>query len=416
MKRMLIAVALISFVLVLVYACGNNNNGVLLLPTTVSLTNFQAASVVIGQPTFTTGDINQGGSAAANTLYHPYGDPLVVDGRLYLPDYANQRVLVFNSIPKANDASGDFVLGQPNMVTTTPGAGANEMHGPQTIKAHNGQFFIDEYTNSRVLIFNTAPTTTQASADIVVGQAGFGSAATACTQTGLNEPESIEVAGGKLIVADSNNNRILIWNTIPTSNGTPADVVLGQNSFTTCKANDDLQTGSTNSVTARTLNYPAGMWSNGTKLIVADASNNRVLIWNHIPTTNFTPADHVLGQGDFTHNNSNDDLQTGATVTSARTLNYPYFLDSNGTQLFVADNGNNRVLVWDSIPSSNFKPANRVLGQGDFTHTEANDDDQDGSSDAAPTARTLDGPAGVYVYGTKLFVTDESNSRYLIFE
>ena len=274
-----------------------------------------------------------------------------------------------------------------------------------------------EYSNSRIVIFNTAPTASGAAANVVVGQAGFASPVTACTQTGMSRPESMEVVGGKLIVADSNNNRVLIWNTIPTSNGQPADVVLGQGDFTHCSGNDDLQTGVTGTASARTLYYPSGIWSNGTKLIVADASNNRVLIWNTIPTTNFVPADTVLGQSDFTHKAFNDDLQTGATSTipSARTLSFPYYLDSNGTQLFVADQSNNRVVVWNSIPSTNFAPADRVLGQADFIHGVSNDDNQDGSADSGPTARTLSSPSGVYVYGTKLFVTDEGNSRYLIF-
>jgi hypothetical protein len=39
--------------------------------------------------------------------------------------------------------------------------------------------------------------------------------------------------GSKLVVSDSTNNRVLIWNSIPTANGVPADVVLGQPDFTT---------------------------------------------------------------------------------------------------------------------------------------------------------------------------------------
>ena len=67
-------------------------------------------------------------------------------------------------------------------------------------------------------------------------------------------------------------------------------MVLGQNSFTNCIANDDDQDGADDGVpTARTLASPTGVWSDGTRLVVADKSNNRVLIWNSFPTTNFTP-------------------------------------------------------------------------------------------------------------------------------
>ncbi len=57
-----------------------------------------------------------------------------------------------------------------------------------------------------------------------------------------------------------------------------------------------------------------------------------------------------------------------------------------------------------------------MLGQGDFTHVRENDDDQDGVSDAAPTARTLSYPTGVALWGNQLFVTDYRNNRYLIFD
>ena len=38
--------------------------------------------------------------------------------------------------------------------------------------------------------------------------------------------------GSKLLVCDKDNNRVLIWNTVPTTNGQPADVVVGQTDFT----------------------------------------------------------------------------------------------------------------------------------------------------------------------------------------
>jgi hypothetical protein len=85
-------------------------------------------------------------------------------------------------------------------------------------------------------------------------------------------------------------------------------------------------------------------------------------------------------------------------------------------QLFIADNGNNRLLVWNSFPTSSFAPANVVLGQGDFIHKTENDDNQDNVADASPSARTLKGPAGVNLVGTQLFVSDLNNSRILMYD
>jgi hypothetical protein len=374
----------------------------------VSLTTFQNASVVIGQPDFISNLDNQGGSAGANTIGTVWGNALVYNGVLYLPDFTNHRVLGFNSVPTTNNASADFVLGQPDFTTTTAGNAADEMNGPQTVKVDNGRMLIDEYNNHRVLIWNTVPTSTQVSADVVVGQTGFGLSVSACTQSGLDIPESIETVDGKLIVTDTGNNRVLIWNAIPTSNGAPADIVLGQNSFTNEEPNDDDQDGSADAnPTARTLNGPSGAWSDGTRLIVADTDNNRVLIWNTFPTSNFTPADVVLGQSDMVSN---------AQGLSDKDMRDPYHMTSNGNQLFVCDGGNNRVLIWDSIPTTNYAPADTVLGQSDFVHGTSNDDDQDNVDDGQPSARTLYWPEGVYAYEDKLIVTDGDNHRYLIFE
>ena len=40
------------------------------------------------------------------------------------------------------------------------------------------------------------------------------------------------ITNSMIAVADTDNNRVLIWSTIPTSNGVPADVVVGQPDFT----------------------------------------------------------------------------------------------------------------------------------------------------------------------------------------
>lgn len=403
----------------------NGSDGSSTRSATFSLTtlpyppNFPAASVAIGQPNFTSNQVNQGGAPAANTLRSPYGDPLFLNGILYLADYGNNRILGFNGIPTASNASAAFVLGQADFATTAQGAAANQLKGPQSIKAYGGKFFVSDYGNSRVLIWNTPPTSTAVPADVVLGQAGFGTNDPATTRTGLKFPESIEVVNGKLIVGDSGNSRVLIWNTIPTTSGAPADLVLGQGDFTHGKQNDDNQDGNEDATpTARTMNYPCGIWSDGTRLIVCDSSNNRVLVWNTFPTSSFQPADRVLGQGDFTHKAFNDDAQAGTngTAPTARTLNFPYFITSNGTQLYVGDAGNNRVLIYDNLPTTNFAPANRVLGQNDFIHGTQNDDNQDGVADAAPSARTFWGIGGLHLAGTKLLVSSYSNQRCLVFD
>lgn len=401
-------------------ACGGGGGGGSSAPAPLpTVSSFQAASLVIGQADFVSGADNRGGPVAANTLSQPYGDPLLAGNALYMPDFNNNRILGYTMIPNSNGAGANFVLGQANFTTNAHGAtAANTLWGPETAVTYNGALLVADYDNSRILIWNTLPMTTQAPADIVVGQPDMGTNTQACSQTKLNKPESLAVINGKLLVADSSNNRVLIWNSIPTTNGAPADEVLGQSDFTHCMYNDDNQDGVHDATpSARTFDYPTDIWTDGSRLVVSDATNNRILIWTAFPSTNFAPADYVLGQSSFTHYASNDDDQNGTpdATPSARTLWFPYYIASNGTQLFVADEDNNRILVWNRFPAANFAPADRVLGQGDFTHGARNDDNQDGTADSNPTARTLSNPTGLALIGKQLIVDDLGNNRDLIF-
>ncbi len=371
----------------------------------LSVESNQSADIVIGQVDFNS---SQSSPTAANSMYAPYGNAMVYNGHLFLHSYGDNRILVYNTIPTENNASADFVIGQVDLNSSNSGTGASEMGGPGSLAVYDGKLFVTEWDNNRVTIFNSVPTENNASADVVVGQEDFNLSASDCTAYNLYDPETMIVVNGKLIITDSDNNRVLIYNTIPTESNASADLVLGQNSFTKCTENDDDQDDlADSSPTARTLYYPAGAWSDGEKLVVNDASNNRVLIWNTFPSANFQPADLVLGQGDFDMYTENDDDQDGSKDenATARTLNNPYDgVFSNGKQLFISDAYNNRILVWNTFPTSNFAPADAVLGQNNFTAT---------GSDT--TAYSLSFPTGVYQYENKLIVTDEGNNRYLVF-
>ena len=196
--------------------------------------------------------------------------------------------------------------------------------------------------------------------------------------------------------------KLLIWNSLPTSNNVPADVVLGQADF-----NGNAINRGNGAASGDSLARPIGIWSDGQSIAVADSGNNRVLIWNSIPAANGAPADLVVGQTDFTTSQAG---ATGAALTN------PQGVYSNGLQLFVSDTFNNRVLVFDNLPTSNGPSADRVIGQNNFTNRAANDDNQDGTPDTNPTARTLSLPIGLNSIGNRLFVSDQLNNRVLIYQ
>src|SRR4029077_18665136 len=104
---------------------------------------------------------------------------------------------------------------------------------------------------------------------------------------------------------------------IPTSNGATADLVLGQANFTTL-VEPDLTQQKVDAKPNNLLN-PAAVTSDGVHLYVTDLGQNRVLIWNSIPTQNQQAADLALGQPDMTssipNNSANMCASNGTDAT-----------------------------------------------------------------------------------------------------
>ena len=180
----------------------------------------------------------------------------------------------------------------------------------------------------------------------------------------LLAPRGVWTVGGRLMVADTGQNRVFIWNHMPDTEFAEPDLVLGQIEATDTGRNAGGRTG------AESLQYPSGLWSDGERLIVADAWNHRVLIWNRFPTRSGqskrgTAPDVVIGQADFSGNQPN--VGGIGTSPSARSLNWPYGVFSDGERLWIADTGNRRVLVYNHIPTESFATADGVIGKPGFT-------------------------------------------------
>ena len=305
----------------------------------------------------------------------------------------DKRGLIPESIPTSNNAAADVVVGQPDMISVSANQGsalsAGVLDGPQMAYVSGGRLFVADSFNNRVLIYNSIPTSNNAAADVVVGQPDMTSGGTAMTARTLNNPYAAVSDGKRLFIADYLSSRVLIYNSIPTSNNAAADVVVGA---------PDMTTGG-GGTAANTLSAPGSVYSDGTRLYVADFYNSRVLIYNSIPTSNNAAADVVVGQPDMTQHVDNQ----GGSPT-ANTLFWPGSVYSDGTKLYIADSLNHRVLIYNSIPTSNNAAADIVIGQPDMT-----------SNGPGTTANTLDVPSTVYVDRTRLYVADYSNNRVLVF-
>lgn len=262
-----------------------------LAPLTLSLASGQGAVNVVGQADFTAAT-----SAVTRSGFNqPAGTTTAASGVFYVADSQNHRVVGFNSIPAGNGALADFVLGQASFTARVSGASATALNAPADVFYNDGKLFIADSGNHRVLIHNTAPVAGGAAADVVVGQSTMTASAAACTATGMNQSQSVFAGGGKLLVSDT-YHRVLVYNSVPAASGAAADVVLGRPNFTTCAGSGSVAG----------LSSPVGLWTDGTRVAVADAGNNRVLIWNTFPTSNNQPADIVLGQPNLASNAANN--------------------------------------------------------------------------------------------------------------
>ena len=376
----------------------------------------QSARAVIGQPNFTAQVDPTASDPAANGfalggvsgLAYAGGSLFVVDSNRVgaLPD--DSRVVVYPSISTPPYVAG-LTLPSPT----------------QEIIEEN---FLS-YVRCPVCVVN---------AGVIIGQPNGSTFGGNLSQSGLNEPAGVASNGQILAIADTNNNRVLIWNSIPQTDNAPADIVLGQTGFTSIAT-----VVSPPVLNASSMRGPESVWIQGNRLFVADTLDNRILIWNSIPTQNNQPADLVLGQPDFTTTQSAKITET--PVTSASDIISPTGVSSDGIHLFVADLGQNRVLIWNSIPTQNNQPADVEIGQPNMTtavpnnsfsgtpatsSTDTTDKEtpvlcttpQPNGADAYgnPTypqrcAYTLDFPRYVLSDGTRLFVADSGNDRVLVY-
>jgi uncharacterized protein (TIGR03437 family) len=226
--------------------------------------------------------------------------------------------------------------------------------------------YISDPYNNRVLGFADARLVAAGrKADIVIGQPDFQTAlcnypsnsADQPTQSSLCGPMGVVVdSSGNLYVADSGNGRVLRFPTPFSHLGQQqADLVLGQRDFTS-KITDP---------TPRTMAAPYGLvFIGNVGLAVSDQAHARVLLFPFsgngtfaAGTDNGKAATKVFGQPDFTTiTRGNDDTK----------MNLPHHISSDtDARLYVADTGNSRVLIFDSVsnvPSAGAHAAYSITG------------------------------------------------------
>jgi len=337
------------------------------------------------------------------TLFGPRGACLHPDGSLWVADTGHHRLLGWRETPLADNAPAEILLGQPDF--TREGRNAKGMAGPATfnvptgICAWRGGLALADAWNHRVLLWKTPPTRNNQPADLILGQSS-GTAVQANrgsdhpTAASLHWPYGVAEIGGRLVVCDSGNRRVLVWND-PGETGQAADLVLGQHRF------DRRDENAGSEVSAMSMRWPHGAaWWDG-RLVIADSGNNRMMVWNGFPQQSGAACDSVLGQTDA----ARCDHNMSSYYPSAQAVNMPYAVAAGSGRLIVADTANSRMLGWDESVTGS--AAQWLSCQPDFA---SKGDNRWG----IPVRDSVCWPYGLGIRDDLVAIADSGNNRVLL--
>lgn len=355
--------------------------------------NGDAASIALGQKGLSVSGIN---TASGKSLHTPSAIA-TGKGRVYACDTDNNRVLWWSETAFFSGKDAEGVLGQADMEQTYANRGgsasASTLSGPKALALDSaGNVWVADTQNHRVLLY-LMPTTNGQPAALVLGQADFLS--NSANRNGTADAGTLYLPlslvsddSGNLWVSDAANQRILRYDA-PHSNGQNASLVLGKANFSDV-ASYSASAATTGRVDGLALDSSGALWA-------ADYYNHRILRYNP-PFSSGQAAALVLGQTSFTERTFS---------TDENKLYYPYRLsfDTSGF-LWVSDTNNNRILKF-SPPFSTGQSATLVLGQDDFLSAGTN------HGSGSPSAAGFNAPLGLTFHGGNLLVADSANNRIL---
>ncbi|MBI4893816.1 MAG: hypothetical protein HY821_24580 [Acidobacteria bacterium] len=317
---------------------------------TRQFTTGQAADLILGAKGFN----NSGGALLFN---HPTG--LATDGTsLLLADRWNNRVLIWKSAPTANTPP-DLVLGQPGFDTNNSGAGLHQLNWPGNVAiTPDGQTVaVADTNNHRVLLWNHFPERSSAVADVVIDLTQLPQPAPAPGVTRCGWPWGVWTDGHKFAIVATQGSAALIWNSLPTANNQPPDLVLRpagagtprnitSDGRTFFALSDHNYGEASRPATMVWLGFPSEPdqppafswpeWMKGT--VTADgglilAGLQSISLWSQLPQ-NFETAPALILKPQSYRNGDGPD----AVVAQGR--------------LYVSNYNGNNVLAWNSIPTA----------------------------------------------------------------
>ncbi|HEY1121940.1 MAG TPA: NHL repeat-containing protein, partial [Haloferula sp.] len=346
------------------------------------------------QPNFT--------SKASGTSATQFNDPFDVEvdaqGRLWVSDFSNARILRFDSPASQIQPAANGVLGQPDFTTSTRGSGPAQNDSLITLAVSStGSVFAVDSQNRRILRWdNAAAKANGAAADGVLGRLGLDGNADYPPITGEvtdNIRGLVVDAAGRLWGVDRGHERVMRWdNAVGKANGAPADGVIGQpNTSTTLRSVYDPTKSP--GIARQVLEDPESG-----KFFVAE--NGRVLRYaSRSAAEGGSAPEAMLGKSDSSSYGGGS-----ATATNLRST-WGLAMDPVG-KLWVSDPEGNRIVAFaNAATAATGSTMSIVLGQQNFT-----------DSSAALSQTGLNSPRAIVIDAAgNLYVADRSNHRVLRF-
>lgn len=312
-------------------------------------------------------------AGGALLFHHPSG--LASDGsRLLLCDRFNNRILVWNAAPARWDAPPDFVLGQKTLSSNNPGTGKDGLNWPGNASlSQDGVLAVADTENDRILLWTRPLAENAQAADVAISLPAISP-----PQRRYAWPWGVWTDGRRLAAVATQGSTLLFWNTLPLRDDQPPDYTITLPEFGT----------------------PRNISSDGATYFFVGDHNAKVargvpstFFWNGWPARQDQPFDFSLpgwmkgtvlrdgscvAAGMFTVSVWNA-IPRDSTAQPSFVLANPFYSNGDGPDVVMADgrmyvcnyNGNN-VQVFNTVPTSNRDP-DFALGSPSIDHNTLSD-------------------------------------------